>query len=58
LAEYKLGILKRVALCEHRQVGAVLRQEGLYFAQLSAWRAAAAQSLEPIGVGPSQSRPT
>jgi transposase-like protein len=51
-AEYKLDILKRVALCEHGQVGALLRQEGLYFAQLSAWRAAAAQGLEPIRRGP------
>lgn len=51
-AEYKLDILRRAALCERGQVGALLRQEGLYYAQLAAWRDAAAQGLEPNRRGP------
>lgn len=37
-ADYKLRILEAAAACQPGEVGALLRQEGLYDSQLSAWR--------------------
>ena len=38
-AEYKRLILKEAEVCKERgQVGALLRREGLYFSNLTAWR--------------------
>lgn len=36
--EYKLRILAEAAQCQHGEVGALLRREGLYYATLSKWR--------------------
>jgi len=35
---YKLRILAEVARCQHGEVGALLRREGLYSSMLSKWR--------------------
>ncbi len=37
-AEYKLDIIQRAAACERGQLGELLREEGLYSAQLRDWR--------------------
>jgi transposase len=38
-AEYKRRILREAEVCkEHGQVGALLRREGLYYSNLTAWR--------------------
>ncbi len=38
-AEYKLRILREADRCKHsREIGALLRREGLYSSQLSTWR--------------------
>ena len=36
--EYKLRILTEAEQCQHGEVGALLRREGLYYATLSKWR--------------------
>ena len=36
--EYKLRILAEAEQCQHGEVGALLRREGLYYATLSKWR--------------------
>lgn len=37
-AEYKRRILEEAAECQHGELGALLRREGLYHSQLSTWR--------------------
>lgn len=37
-AEYKRRILEEAAACEHGELGALLRREGLYYSSLAAWR--------------------
>ncbi len=37
-AEYKRQIVEQIAQCKHGEIGAVLRQEGLYSAQVQTWR--------------------
>ena len=56
-AEYKLRILAEADACEtHREVGALLRREGLYSSHLSRWRsrqrAGALGALTPRKRGP------
>ena len=52
-AGYKRQILKQAAKCsEHGEIGELLRREGLYASQLSMWRRAADQALEPVQRGP------
>ena len=56
-AEYKLRILAEADACEtHREVGALLRREGLYSSHLSRWRqrqrAGALGALKPKKRGP------
>lgn len=36
--EYKLRILAEAEACQHGELGAMLRREGLYYATLSKWR--------------------
>ena len=36
--EYKLRIIAEADACEHGELGALLRREGLYSSQLSGWR--------------------
>lgn len=36
--EYKLRILAEAEQCQHGELGAMLRREGLYYATLSKWR--------------------
>lgn len=36
--EYKLRILTEAQACQHGELGAMLRREGLYYATLSKWR--------------------
>lgn len=36
--EYKRRILEEAAACEHGELGALLRREGLYYSSLAAWR--------------------
>jgi transposase-like protein len=37
-AEYKRRILTEVDQCQHGEIGAVLRREGLYYGQIALWR--------------------
>jgi transposase len=37
-AEYKGRILEEADNCQHGELGALLRREGLYYSQLSTWR--------------------
>jgi transposase-like protein len=37
-SEYKGRILEAADRCRHGELGALLRREGLYYAQLSTWR--------------------
>lgn len=37
-AEYKRRILEEADQCQHGELGALLRREGLYHSQLSTWR--------------------
>ena len=37
-AEYKRQILEEADKCQHGELGALLRREGLYYSQLSTWR--------------------
>ncbi len=37
-AEYKRHILEEADQCQHGELGALLRREGLYHSQLSTWR--------------------
>jgi len=41
-AEYKRRMVAEAAECEHGELGALLRREGLYYSQIAAWRKAAA----------------
>jgi transposase-like protein len=41
-AAYKRQIVAEAAKCQHGEIGALLRREGLYSSQLSAWRKAEA----------------
>ena len=36
--EYKRRILEEAAACEHGELGALLRREGLYYSSLAVWR--------------------
>ncbi len=50
-AEYKAKILKEADLCMQRgEVGALLRREGLYSSNLTAWRTAQLQRGERAGL--------
>ena len=50
-AEYKAKILKEASLCtRHGEVGALLRREGLYSSNLTAWRMAQLQRGEHAGL--------
>ncbi len=42
-AEYKRGIIAEAEQCQHGELGALLRREGLYHSQLASWRKAQAQ---------------
>ena len=42
-AEYKRRIVQAAAQCQHGELGALLRREGLYHSQLAAWRKAFAE---------------
>ena len=37
-AEYKRRVLEEAEQCQHGELGALLRREGLYHSQLSTWR--------------------
>ena len=37
-ADYKRRILEETDNCQHGELGALLRHEGLYYSQLSTWR--------------------
>lgn len=39
-AAYKRQIVREAEQCAHGELGALLRREGLYYSQLSAWRKA------------------
>ena len=39
-AEYKRRIVAEAAQCQHGELGALLRREGLYHSQLASWRKA------------------
>jgi transposase len=41
-AEYKRGIITKAEQCQHGELGALLRREGLYHSQLASWRKAQA----------------
>lgn len=41
-AEYKRQIVAEADACEHGELGALLRREGLYYSQIRAWRKAVA----------------
>ena len=60
-AAYKLSVVERADRCkEPGEVGRLLRREGLYSSQLSAWRKAAREgSLQELGKkrGPRKRRP-
>jgi transposase len=52
-AAYKRKIVEEAAHCEHGEVGALLRREGLYSSQLASWRKAyAAGTLSDKRRGP------
>ena len=52
-AEYKSKILKEADSCRHPgELGALLRREGLYSSNLTAWRAARDRGLAPKKRGP------
>lgn len=40
--EYKRRIVAQAEQCEHGELGALLRREGLYYSQIAAWRKATA----------------
>jgi transposase-like protein len=42
-AEYKRGIIAEADQCQHGELGALLRREGLTYAQISHWRKAHAE---------------
>jgi len=42
-AEYKRRIVMEVEQCQHGELGALLRREGLTYAQMGKWRTAAAE---------------
>ena len=42
-AAYKQRIVSEAEQCAHGELGALLRREGLYYAQVAAWRRAAAE---------------
>ena len=61
-AEYKLRILKEAESCkEQGQIGAMLRREGLYSSNLTAWKhqleKGALEALSPRKSGPKGKRP-
>lgn len=61
-AEYKRRILREAETCkEHGQMGALLRREGLYSSNLTAWRRQAEQgtleALSPRKRGPKEQKP-
>ena len=61
-AEYKRRILREAETCkEHGQMGALLRREGLYSSNLTAWRRQAEQgtleALYPKKRGPKEQKP-
>ena len=39
-AEYKRRIIEEAARCQHRELGSLLRREGLTYAQIANWRKA------------------
>ena len=41
-AAYKRRMVAEAEQCKHGELGALLRREGLYYSQISAWRKAAA----------------
>jgi transposase-like protein len=46
-AEYKRRVLDELDHCEHGQIGAILRREGLYSGTVTAWRKERNAGLEP-----------
>ena len=61
-AQYKRRILREAETCkEHGQMGALLRREGLYSSNLTAWRRQAEQgtleALSPRKRGPKEQKP-
>ena len=42
-ADYKRRIVAEANQCQHGELGALLRREGLYYSQIAAWRKAAAR---------------
>lgn len=42
-AEYKHRIVTEAEQCQHGELGALLRREGLYYSQLASWRKAQTQ---------------
>jgi len=52
-AEYKHQIVAEADECQHGELGALLRREGLYYSQIAAWRKAQASgTLENKKRGP------
>ena len=55
-AEYKRRVLKEADACAPRDIGALLRREGLYSSHLSVWRAARERG-EIAGLAPKKRGP-
>jgi transposase-like protein len=57
-AAYKARILKEAELCtQTRQLGALLRREGLYYSNIAKWRRQAEKGLIPKKRGPQKPDP-
>ena len=57
-AAYKSSILKEAELCtQTRQLGALLRREGLYYSNIAKWRRQAEKGLIPKKRGPQKPDP-
>lgn len=52
---YKSQIVQKAAQCQHGELGALLRREGLYHSQLAAWRKALAE--DELGTKPRGPKP-
>lgn len=53
-AAYKRSVLERAAACKHGELGALLRQEGLYASHLKTWGAQAAVGNLNVAAAPSE----
>lgn len=51
-AEYKRQVVAEAAQCQHGELGALLRREGLTYAQLGKWRTAVAEGTVDKKRGP------